>query len=238
MEQAYEELHHEEVMRQATLTQCIYVFVEGESEEVAFPLLLERAGIDFEKDGIVIANYNGINNLPHVLRIMAKTLSYDRPIIVTYDNDLDGQRISRKISQYASSSHIAFQTIPSNEVVTFKNGHNGGSFEEAFEPSYFIHTCFSNKFMPESISKRKSQFLVEFDVRKPWLSQVCQFCQLNGYKTFGDCKVKLAETLALYCSNIPPSFKELAELIKITRQSHPVRHPDDVDLPQIKGLTC
>ncbi len=239
MEEAFNELHHEAVMRQATLAQCIYVFVEGESEEAAFPILLERAGVELEKDGIVVSNYNGINNLPHVLRIMGQTLSYDRPIIVTYDNDLDGQRISRKISQYTNNTnHIALLTIPSHKVVTYNNGHQGGSFEEAFDPAHFIDVCFAEMFMPAHIVEQKTQFLTDFDVDKPWLSQVCEFCKTNGYMNFGSCKVKLAQELASSCPTLPQSFTDLASLIVQTRQNNPVKHPDDVELPKISGITC
>ncbi|PSW92202.1 hypothetical protein C9J52_19130 [Photobacterium iliopiscarium] len=239
MEQVYEDLHHKAVLHQATLDQCIYVFVEGESEEVAFPILLERAGVKLKKDGIFISSYNGINNLPHVLRLMGQTLSYDRPIIITYDNDLDGQRISRKISQYTvNSNHIALLTIPSHNIVTYKNGHQGGSFEEAFDPVHFINVCFTKAFMPQHIAVQKQQFLIDFDVNKPWLSQVCEFCKINGYMDFGSCKVKLAEKLALSCPTLPSSFTDLASLIVKTRKDNPIKHPDDVDLPRISGITC
>lgn len=238
-EQAYEELHHEEVMRQATLSQCIYVFVEGHSEEVAIPLLLERLGVGLENDGIVVANYNGINNLPHVLRLMNQTLSYDRPIIVTYDNDLDGQRISRRISPYVNGGNkIVHHTIPSSPVVSFKNGHQGGSFEEAFDSRLFINACFQERFMPTNIVSLKKQFLNSFDNKVPWLAQICEFCKQHDCLDFGSCKVLLAEELAETCDPIPSTFTELAELVQQTRLANPVKHPDDVELPKIPGLTC
>jgi len=238
-EQAYDELHHKEVMIQATLSQCIYVFVEGQSEEVAIPTILNRLGMDLEEDGIVVANYNGINNLPHVLRLMNQTLSYDRPIIVTYDNDLDGQRIAKKISPYITNgNNVIHQTLPSSPVVTFKNGHQGGSFEEAFDPQFFIDKCFQECFMPINIVLLKDDFLNIFDRHAPWLAQICEFCKKHGCMDFGSCKVLLAKELAEYCEPIPSSFTVLANLIQQTRLSNPVKHPDDVELPKIRGLTC
>lgn len=239
MDQALEELHYEEVMRQATLQQCIYVFVEGQSEEVAIPILCNRLGMDLEEDGIIVTHYNGINNLPHVLRIMNQTLSYDRPIIVTYDNDLDGQRIARKIAPYMNGENkVVSQTIPSSPVVTFNNGHKGGSFEEAFEPTFFIDTCFQNSFMPSNIVSLKQDFINVFDSNKPWISQISEFCKAHQYIDFGKCKVALAEDLAENCIAIPSSFNDLATLINQTRLAHPIKHPNEVELPQIRGLTC
>ena len=72
----------------SALEQCIYLFVEGESEERAFWILLEEGlGINFDKDGVVLANYNGIGNLKHTIRLMQKTLSHTRPMIFTFDDD-------------------------------------------------------------------------------------------------------------------------------------------------------
>ena len=36
------DLHHEAVMRNEALKQCIYIFVEGESEEATFKALLDN----------------------------------------------------------------------------------------------------------------------------------------------------------------------------------------------------
>ncbi|WP_199780230.1 MULTISPECIES: TOPRIM nucleotidyl transferase/hydrolase domain-containing protein [Enterobacteriaceae] len=86
------ELIFQEVMKNEAKKQCIYIFVEGECEELVFQPLLERCGIDFDTMGIVIANYNGVGNLKHAIRLLNQTLSHDRPIIVTYDDDHEGKK--------------------------------------------------------------------------------------------------------------------------------------------------
>ena len=88
-EEIFSALHHEAMMKRAALEQCIYIFVEGDSEEATFQMLLESCGLDFQEYWIVIANYNGIGNLKHAVRLLQRTLSHDRPVIVTYDDDLD-----------------------------------------------------------------------------------------------------------------------------------------------------
>ncbi|WP_129123652.1 TOPRIM nucleotidyl transferase/hydrolase domain-containing protein [Veronia nyctiphanis] len=87
-EQVLNELQRKAVIRKSSLAQRIYLLVEGELEEVTFPILLERAGIDYEKDNVVISNYKGINNLPHALRIIDQTNGHRYPIIVTHGNGL------------------------------------------------------------------------------------------------------------------------------------------------------
>ena len=59
--------------------------VEGESEEIAFRILLEEGrDINFKKYGIFIANYNGIGNLKNISRLMNKTLSHTRPMYFSH----------------------------------------------------------------------------------------------------------------------------------------------------------
>ena len=87
-DQLCEEMRWDAASRESALEQCIYLFVEGESEEGAFRILLEEGlGINFSDYGVVIANYNGIGNLKHVIRIMNQTLSHDCPMIFTFDDD-------------------------------------------------------------------------------------------------------------------------------------------------------
>jgi len=140
-DQMLEELHYEAVMKRAALEQCIYIFVEGESEETTFQMLLEdtSCGLDFEHNGIIIANYNGIGNLKHAIRLLRKTLSHDRPIIVTFDDDPDGKRNEKHLND-----PLIFPfKIPQSPTVTFSDGSTGGSFEEAFSQQCFIESSFS-----------------------------------------------------------------------------------------------
>jgi hypothetical protein len=47
----------------------------------------------------------------------------------------------------------------------------------------------------------------------------------------------LAQALAMECDDLPQTFSRLATLIREVRDKHPVRHPDDVELPKVYGLT-
>ncbi|MBN1126433.1 MAG: hypothetical protein JXA82_15615 [Sedimentisphaerales bacterium] len=141
-DQALQDLHFEAMMERAKKEQCIFLFVEGESEEIAFPELLYQF-VDLEEIGVVIANYNGHGNLHTSLRLLLKTLSHDRPVIVTYDNDPDGFRVFCRCHESDfMSDKITFFPIPQIPVVIFQGGHEGGSFEESFRSDEFIEAYF------------------------------------------------------------------------------------------------
>lgn len=237
-EMAIEDLAEEQVMERAKQFQCIYLFVEGKSEEKTFPYLIKRAGLDLEKEGVIIANYNGNGNLIHSLRLLNKTLSNNRPVIITIDNDETGAKKINKISNKDYKNElIEIFPIPVEDKVKYKSGYTGGSFEEMFKKKHFINCCFTEDIMPQELVKLKSDFIEKFDNRKPWYKQIRKFCAMNGYSEFSNKKVFLAEYLAEDCENVPKAIQKLVNLIKKVRNGHPIKHPYDVELPKVRGLT-
>lgn len=182
----------EEIMKKAAQAQCIYIFVEGESEEAIFQMLLEGCGLDFKTHGIVIANYNGIGNLRNSIRLLRKTLSHDRPIIVTYDDDRPGKREA----QYIGDELITAFKIPQAPVVIYSDGSEGGSLEEAFSPELFIESSFQNDVIFNSDKSIKSAFSAIFDSRKPWFSQLANFVSSININPGSINKVRLVERMA------------------------------------------
>ncbi|KKO47421.1 hypothetical protein WG68_02010 [Arsukibacterium ikkense] len=223
------ELHYEAVMKNAALDQCIYIFVEGESEEATFQILLEDqlCGLDFEKNGVVVANYNGIGNLGHAVRLLRKTLSHDRPIVVTYDDDLEGKRKLK----YLNDPLITPFKMPQTPVVEFRDGSWGGSFEEVFSPDCFLKSCFEGAVLPETFTGSLSGFTSSFDTTKPWTPQLAKYASVNGCHPASINKVLLAENMAHNCDPVPDSFIKLAETVLNLRKQNPVKHPADIDLP-------
>lgn len=226
------ELHFEAIMKNEALKQCIYVFVEGDSEEIAFQPLLEDCGLCFETDGVIIANYNGIGNLKHAVRLLSKTLSHDRPIIVTFDDDIDGKRISKTIDHPL----ITLFKMPINPVVKFKNESEGGSFEECFSPECFIESSFKQQAIDNIVLSKIEDFKRTFNLRRPWVSQLANFIESNGGNPASINKVQIAENMVASCSPIPETFKKLAILIKQIREQNPIKHPDDVELNLNRGV--
>ena len=221
-------LQYEAVMKNAALEQCIYIFVEGDSEEATFQMLLENqnCNLNFQENGIVIANYNGIGNLKHVLRLLHKTLSHDRPVIVTFDDDLEGKR---NVGHLNSPLIYSF-CIPNKPVVTYFDGTVGGTFEEAFSQQCFLEACFQSGVLEPSFSGSLYGFSAVFDNGKPWFAQFAKYVESNGGRAGSINKVRLAENMARTCDPVPDTFVKLAEIALEIRKSNPIRHPDDVEL--------
>ncbi|HGP1211626.1 MULTISPECIES: TOPRIM nucleotidyl transferase/hydrolase domain-containing protein [Enterobacteriaceae] len=220
------ELHYEAVMKNEARKQCIYIFVEGYSEEVSFQPLLEQCGIDFDKNGIIIANYNGIGNLEHAVRLLKKTLSHDRPIIITFDDDLEG----KKVKKITDDPLITYFPIPLKPVVKYKNGLQGGSFEESFNPDCFIDACFQKHTIDDQVISKKNEFKKIFEPTKPWISQLANFIKNNGGNPGGVNKINIAENIVSCISEIPETYKKLADTITAVRKKFPIQHPDNISI--------
>lgn len=237
-EYAIDMLRHEAIMANATMQQCIYLFVEGESEEMAFPILLEKAGIDMEHLGVIMANYGGIGNLANSLRLLKRTLSHDRPIIVTYDNDAVGQKASYAIRKLGIKlDQITLFPIPSEPIVCYPCGHRGGSFEESFPVSDFVDASLSAVISEHEPSSLREEFLNICDSEQPWDPQLRKFLHSKGIAGCSPTKPDRAVELAESCTEFPETFSRLASLIQTIRRQHPIKHPTDAILPRIPGLT-
>lgn len=234
---AISDLHDEAVIARAAQEQAIFVFVEGDSEEVALPLLFTDI-VDLEAVGVKIANYNGHGNLTAALRLMKLTLSHDRPIIVTHDNDPESIASVRKcMKQNLLDDATYLVPLPTDPVVSYPCGHMGGSFEESFPVEMFLNVAFSNGMLPSAVIERRATFESEFDPRMPWLRQLQKYTTSLGFTEWSTRKPLLAKALAMECDELPPTFARLATLIQEVRDKHPVIHPDDVELPKVHGLT-
>jgi hypothetical protein len=235
---ALEDLHHEAVMKRATREQCIFLFVEGECEANTIPGLLFD-DVEFESLGIQVANYNGRGNLPVMLRFLRQTLSFDRPIILTYDNDPESLKSIETCRKQNLITELVYQfPIPNQPVVMYPSGHSGGSFEESFSIEEFLEAVFHENVMPQQIRSQFREFRGTFDSSRPWFRQVQKFCAHRGFPKIREKKVEVAELLATNINEQPATYVALAKLIREVRAKHPIKHPDDVVLPKIRGLTA
>ena len=219
LENIAQELRWDEARKESALDQCIYLFVEGESEETAFRILLEEGlGINFLEYGIVIANYNGIGNLKHAIRLMSLTLSHKRPMIFTFDDDEPS--LTPVLSDLPSNIYLF--KIPFQPVVTFSNGYKGGSFEESFKSIDFINACFETTLLKANPHIIKQDFIDVFDSTKPFYTQTVQFLKLKRLTNSVPKKTEIAEEMAVTCTPVPDTYKELAQLIRNIRSKHPI----------------
>ncbi len=215
-----QEMQWQEARKDCALEQCIYLFVEGQSEEIAFRILLEEGlGISFSDFGVVICNYNGIGNLKHVIRIMSQTLSHNRPMIFTFDDD-DPSKVP---SSGTLPSNIHLFKVPFSPAVTLSNGLQGGSFEESFKSSDFIEACFETDFMKGNPQISKQDFINVFDSGKPFYAQIVTYLKGKGFSTYTLPKPEIAENMAASCNTEPDTYVELAKLIRNIRTEEPVK---------------
>jgi hypothetical protein len=205
--------------KESALDQCIYLFVEGESEEVAFRILLEEGlGIKFEEYGVVIANYNGIGNLKNTIRLMNQTLSHSRPMIFTFDDD--NKSLISKIVNLPCNVHLF--KVPNKPVVTLQNGDKGGSFEESFEANDFIDACFETTLLKINPQIPKSEFANLFSSGKSFYPQIVNFLKSKGMSSYLPNKIEIAESMATSCIAEPETYVKLAELIRTIRLDNPI----------------
>jgi len=235
---AISELHGEAIMARASREQAIFLLVEGDSEEQALPLLFTDV-LDLDTVGVKIANYNGHGNLRAALRLLRLTLSHERPIVVTHDNDPESMTSIRKCQKedLLGGSSYLFR-VPCNPVVTYRDGHVGGSFEESFPVDAFLNAAFSEGILPSSVIASRTSFESTFNPLKPWLRQLRKFAVGLGFVELSIRKPLLAVALAEECDDLPLTFSRLATLVREVRDEHPVVHPNDVKLPKVPGLTC
>jgi len=234
---AIADLHDEAVMARAALEQAIYLFVEGDSETAALPLLFTDV-VDLEAVGVKVANYNGRGNLGAALRLLKLTLSHDRPVIVTHDNDPESIGSVRKCERQDLLDDLTYVfPIPIEPIVTYPGGHVGGSFEESFPVEVFLNAAFSDGLLPADAMARRDSFEEQFQPDRPWLRQLKTFTAALGFPQWSIPKPLLAETLAMDCDELPPTYARLATLIQEVRDKHRVVLPDDVELPKGHGLT-
>ena len=140
----------DKVMENATLQQCIYLFVEGRTEEVAYPELLAKCDLDTDELGIVVANYGGASSLIHCLRLLKKTLSHDRPVVATIDNDEKGRDTLTRLEHLDFDMDLVsiFPLPKIDPPLRYPDGNRGGSFEELFSCQLFVNQAFSPDFIP------------------------------------------------------------------------------------------
>ncbi len=236
MEQAIQDLHYEAVMERAKKEQCIYLFVEGDSEEKSFDNLLYKSDFDIDKEGIVIANYGGNGNLKNVLKFFKNTLSSERPAIITYDDDINGKKIIKDLKkEFGNDLNLTFFQIPINPIIKYEDGTEGGSFEEMFDKYFFLECCFSDEFLTDSPKYHLNNFINGFNIVDPWIKQVEKYFHSINEKIN---KVDLAIFLSERITTVPETIMKLSYVLKEVREKNPITHPDDVELPQIRGLTC
>lgn len=205
----------------------MFLLVEGSCEEIYF----NKVFVELKKSqNMIIANYNGINNLENTIRIICNTLSNNAPIIITYDNDIAGDKEILKIKhsiqnkKIYKNDYLYYFKIPFEEKVNYSDKYKGGSFEEMFDFEIFFNACFSKGLLPEAIIKKKEVVFKEICINRPWIDQIQKILAINGFTDFVSKKTKIAEILSLN-DNLPFTVSELKKFILTVRRENLI-HPE------------
>ena len=89
------------------------ILVEGDTEEICLPLLLERVGINIHKLGVSVIGVGGKAQIPKYWRLFFK---FDIPILVIFDNDVRKNEKERNNEIIASCFNIEKESIENCEI--------------------------------------------------------------------------------------------------------------------------
>jgi putative ATP-dependent endonuclease of OLD family len=101
------------------------ILVEGDTEELCFPLLLTKAGIDINKRGISVIGVVGKPQIPKYWRLFYK---FNIPMLVVFDNDIDkssNKRNNETIAECFDISVDNIEKIEDSKVFKLINGRFG-----------------------------------------------------------------------------------------------------------------
>lgn len=203
------------------LFHAVYLFVEGESEKRALPILFELANYDHEADSIIICNCGGATQFINALRLLRNTLSSDRPVVILLDNDQEGKDVFNELKALNFYNLL----IPQDR---------DGEFEEIFSEDNFLKACLEDIIARKKTEKQKKKFEQHFDRTQPWSKQFYQFLGLTK-KQFAPNKPKIAEKMAIDCTSVPSDILNLIEVLKKVREKYPISNIADFNTRPFPG---
>lgn len=165
-------------LNEGFFARCL-VLVEGETEEMALPELLQENGIDCDSFGISIIGVNGKNQIPKYWRLYSQ---FGIPIIIVMDNDNSEKKKSSNIN-IASCFNIDINDITEDvDIVKVIQSNTDPTtslivlekdFETSFEKEVEIISAGSYKVFEEEakelikpIGKQQKGVIARYIVRK------------------------------------------------------------------------
>ncbi len=132
------------------------VLVEGQTEELALPILLAKRGLEVEREGIAILGVGGKGNLAKWYRLFT---AYGLPCYVVFDNDAkdDSSGTKRKdaLKAVGITDDDATKLIRSDEwVVAEKYAIFGKDFEEAMRAHFGEYSALENEAEEQGTSSK------------------------------------------------------------------------------------
>jgi len=134
----------------------VVVLVEGQTEELALPILLAKRGLEVEREGIAILGVGGKGNLAKWYRLFT---AYGLPCYIVFDNDMkndkDGVKRKDALKAVGISDEKAGGLISSDAwIVAEKYTIFGRHFEEAMRDHFGEYSTLENKAEEQGISTK------------------------------------------------------------------------------------
>ena len=132
------------------------VLVEGQTEQLALPILLEKRGFEVDREGIAILGVGGKGNLGKWYRLF---VAYGLPCYIIFDNDAedDGNGTKRKdaLKAVGITDENTEELILADEwIVTEKYAIFGKDFEETMRVYFHKYSTLENEAVEQGISTK------------------------------------------------------------------------------------
>lgn len=135
----------------------VIVLVEGQTEELALPILFEKRGLDVEREGVAILGVGGKGNLAKWYRLFS---AYGLPCYIVFDNDAKDDNSGAKRRDALRAVGItdetkADQLIGSKDwIVADKYTIFGADFEEAMRKSFEHYASLEQQAEEQGVSSK------------------------------------------------------------------------------------
>ena len=219
-EEAIADLYKSALKKREKLIQCIYLFVEGKSELLAIPRLLELANYSLEDNAVEIVDIGGAANSKHVVNVLRRTISRERPLVLVLDLDEAGINAANH-PLIRNDDLTSVVHMPKDPAVEYTNGLRGGTFEDSFDIETLIDATLKtlSSDLRETLSLKS--ILTNIDIEKPRLNQISRELRVTipGFNEVD--KISLAGQLA-EISKAPLSILNLAQHLTSIREEHPL----------------
>ena len=132
------------------------VLVEGQTEELALPVLLAKRGLEVEREGIAILGVGGKGALAKWYRLFT---AYGLPCYIIFDNDAEdddsGTKRKDALKAVGITDENAEELIRSDEwIVTEKYAIFGKDFEEAMRVHFCKYSALENEAVGQGVERK------------------------------------------------------------------------------------
>jgi predicted ATP-dependent endonuclease of OLD family len=134
----------------------LVVLVEGPTERLSLPVLLERVGLDVARDGVAVIPVHGKSSLARWRRLFS---AYDIPVYVVFDNDAKddetstGRRDALRAVGISEEAHDALVGA-TDWIVAAQYAVFGRDYERSLRDAFPLYASLEEQGRTEGISAK------------------------------------------------------------------------------------